>query len=328
MQKGENLKTLSEDLTTTTNKGNVPFGTLTTISESPKKFGLLYVGTDDGHVWRSKDIGYTWNKVSTKLPQGLWISRVIASEHIEGRVYASLNGYRNDDFTPYLFVSNNHGESWQQITTGLPQEPINVIKEDPKMESIIYVGSDNGLYVSINNGKSYSPWRGGLPRVAVHDIAIQKRDNEIVLGTHGRSVFISSLELVQKLPEYENKNLAILPISKKNHSSQLGKKWSSFAKPYSYELPIQIFTQIGGECEMRILSKRKKLLYNKIFSTAKGWNSINYDLSISDGLQKNIRADVEPADDENFYLPIGEYIIEIENAAEKVSTELELVEKD
>ena len=204
MQKGEDLKTLSEDLTTTTNKGNVPFGTLTTISESPKKFGLLYVGTDDGNVWRSDDVGYTWNKISTKLPQGLWVSRVIASEHIEGRVYISLNGYRNDDFAPYLFVSDNYGETWQQLNTGLPHEPINVIKEDPKKASILYVGADNGLYVSSDNSKNFSPWRGGLPRVAVHDIVIQKRDNEIVLGTHGRSVFISSLELVQKISDYEN----------------------------------------------------------------------------------------------------------------------------
>lgn len=328
MQKGADLKTLSNDLTTTNKKGNVPFGTLTSISESPKKFGLLYAGTDDGNIWRSEDVGYTWKKISDDLPQGLWVSRVTASAHVEGRIYAALNGYRNDDFAPYLYVSDNMGETWQALKKGLPNEPINVIEEDPKKARIIYVGTDNGLYISQNDGDSFSPWRGGLPRVAVHDIAIQERENEIVLGTHGRSVYIAKLDLVQKLADYETKELAILPISEKRHSRQLGKKWSSFATPYSYDLPIQFFTQVAGESSLRILNSKNKLVYKKDFYATSGWNTAVYDLSITNGFQKNIKQLLEAADDERYYLPAGDYKIEIENGQGlKKRTELKLVEK-
>ncbi len=327
LQKGGDLKTLSEDLTTTNKKGNVPFGTLTSISESPKKFGLIYSGTDDGNVWRSDDVGYTWKKISTNLPQGLWVSRVVASQHLEERIYVSLNGYRNDDFSPYLYVSDNYGKTWQQLKNGLPQEPINVIIEDPKMTSIIYVGTDNGLYVSLDNGESFSPWRGGLPRVAVHDIAIQKRENEIVIGTHGRSVYIASLDLVQKIEDYKAEDLAILPIADKKYNGQLGKKWSSYAEPNSDELPVQFFIEKGGESTLSVLSKNKKILYKKSFFAAKGWNTITYDLSLQSELLKNHKEDLKKADDEKYYLPVGEYIVEIENAeGQKVSTKIKLVE--
>ena len=329
LQKGKELKTLSEDLTTTTQKGNVPFGTLTTISESPLKFGLLYVGTDDGNIWRSQDVGYTWERISNELPNNLWVSRVIASAHIEGRIYAALNGYRNDDFSPYLYVSDNYGTTWQRLKNDLPNEPINVIKEDPKKAGITYVGTDNGLYLSTNNGKSYSPWRGKLPRVAVHDIAIQKRDNEIVLGTHGRSIYIASLDLVQKLGDYKNNELAILPISDKRYSRQLGKKWSSYAEPYSYELPIQFFTQSKGESTLRILNKRNRVLYEKSFDAAKGWNTINYDLSVQKESERFLPNDVNASDDGKMYLPIGDYSVEIENVNEITEmTELRIVEKE
>lgn len=202
MNKGENPANLSDDLTGGRKEGNVPFGTLVTISESPLRFGLLYTGSDDGIIQLSKDGGYTWVPVHTKLPkqvQGLYVSRVVASKFKESRVYVSLNGYRNDHFTAYVFVSEDYGTTWKQLFTDLPMEPVNVVKEDPKVESVIYVGTDNGLYVSLDGGVSSMAWMAGLPRVPVHDIAIQERENEIVLGTHGRSIYIASLSEVQKL---------------------------------------------------------------------------------------------------------------------------------
>jgi photosystem II stability/assembly factor-like uncharacterized protein len=125
---------------------------------------------------------------------------VIASQYKEGRVYVTLNGYRNDDFNPYLFVSEDYGVTWTQLGKDLPAEPLNVVREDPKNENILYIGSDGGLYVSFDRGQTFMAWNAGLPRsVPVHDIAIQQRDNEIVLGTHGRSFYVSKLEDVQGL---------------------------------------------------------------------------------------------------------------------------------
>ncbi|MFM6926217.1 MAG: WD40/YVTN/BNR-like repeat-containing protein, partial [Ferruginibacter sp.] len=178
LQKGENLEPLSPDLTNGPKEGDVPFGTSTTIAESPLKFGLIYVGTDDGNIQVSKDAGYNWTKVSGSLPktmQGMYVSRVAPSSFKEGRVYASLNGYRNDHFGAYLFVSEDYGTTWTQLGTDLPMEPINVVTEDPKKENIIYAGTDNGLYASFNMGKSFMVLDNNLPRVPVHSPAAELR---------------------------------------------------------------------------------------------------------------------------------------------------------
>jgi photosystem II stability/assembly factor-like uncharacterized protein len=202
---GDTMIALTGDLTKGSKGGDVPYGTLTTIAESPLRFGLIYTGTDDGNIHVSKDAGYTFNLISAgqkkgaALQQGLWVSRVVASQHKESRVYTSLNGYRFDDFTPYLYSSDDYGTTWTRIGMDLPAEPINVVKEDPKNENIIYVGTDGGLYVSFNKGQSFMMWMNGLPKsIPVHDIAIHVRDNEIVLGTHGRSIFVAKLDEVQK----------------------------------------------------------------------------------------------------------------------------------
>ncbi|HUS00305.1 MAG TPA: hypothetical protein VMY77_01175 [Chitinophagaceae bacterium] len=197
LNKGEKLQALSGDLTTGKKPGDVPYGTATTISESPLKFGLLYVGTDDGNIQVSRDGGYTWTLINKNLPKGLYVSRVVASQFAEGRVYATLNAYRNDNFTPYLYGSDDYGNTWTAMGTDLPAEPLNVVKEDPTNQDILYVGSDNGLYASLNRGKSFMVL-GNLPRVPVHDIAIQKTANEIVIGTHGRSIYIASIDSIHK----------------------------------------------------------------------------------------------------------------------------------
>lgn len=228
LNKGDTLIPMSTDMTKGKVSGNVPYGTLTTISESPLRFGLVYTGSDDGNIHISKDGGYTWEQlnqtVTTPVKKGkqqttnyklqtnqLWVSRVTASQHKEARVYVSLNGYRFDNFAPYLYVSDDYGMSWKQLGKDLPNEPINVVKEDPKNDSILYVGTDGGLYVSFDAGNSFMLWNGGMPKsVPVHDIAIQQRENEIVLGTHGRSLYVAKLDDVQmqrKDPEWMKKKM-------------------------------------------------------------------------------------------------------------------------
>jgi photosystem II stability/assembly factor-like uncharacterized protein len=231
MNKGDTMIRMTPDLSNGKREGDVPYGTLTTISESPLRFGLIYVGTDDGNVHLTKDGGYTWEQLNQSSPtmikkekksqtaipdqppvaskaaspggrlqtNNLWVSRVVASQHKEGRVYLTLNGYRFDNFLPYVYVSDDYGKTWIQTGKDLPNEPVNVIREDPRNDSILYVGTDGGLYVSFNKGNSFMMWSKGLPKsVPIHDIAIQQRDNEIVLGTHGRSLYVAKLEEVQK----------------------------------------------------------------------------------------------------------------------------------
>jgi photosystem II stability/assembly factor-like uncharacterized protein len=199
MSKGDSLVTLSNDLTTNPTQGDVPFGTTTTISESPIRFGLIYVGTDDGNVQVSKDGGNSFTMISQKLPKGLYVSRVIASKYNVARVYVTLNGYRNDHFNAYVYQSDDYGTTWKQIMKDLPSEPVNVIKEDAVAEQVLYVGTDGGLYVSLDGGNSSMAWTKGLPAsVPVHDLEIHPRDNEIILGTHGRSLYVGKLDALRK----------------------------------------------------------------------------------------------------------------------------------
>jgi photosystem II stability/assembly factor-like uncharacterized protein len=199
MSKGDSLVTLSNDLTTNPVQGDVPFGTTTTISESPIRFGLIYVGTDDGNVQVSKDGGNSFTMISQKLPKGLYVSRVIASKYNVARVFVTLNGYRNDHFNAYVYQSDDYGTTWKQIMKDLPSEPVNVIKEDAVSEQVLYVGTDGGLYVSLDGGNSSMAWTKGLPAsVPVHDLEIHPRDHEIVLGTHGRSLYVGKLDALRK----------------------------------------------------------------------------------------------------------------------------------
>ncbi|MEY2836609.1 MAG: hypothetical protein RLZZ557_2271, partial [Bacteroidota bacterium] len=207
MNKGDQFEKISGDLSNGKKQGDVPFGTLTTVSESPFKFGLIYTGTDDGVVSMTRDGGNTWMKLGMPdkkglggLPQGLYVSRVLASKHSASRVYVTMNGYRDDHFDAYVYSSDDYGQTWKRLGTALPLESVNVIKEDPKIPEILYVGTDGGVYASIDGGSTFMQFTNNLPKgLPIHDLAIQERENEMVLGTHGRSLFIGKLDLIQKM---------------------------------------------------------------------------------------------------------------------------------
>jgi len=199
---GRTFNAISPDLTTNRQppSSDTPYSTIVTISESPKTFGLIWVGTDDGLVWVTKDSGATpWINVTKGLVPDRYVSRVQASKYQDGVTYVTQNGYRNDDFSAYIFRSEDYGRTWTSIKGNLPDEPINVIKEDPKHAEILYVGTDLGAYVTVDRGKTWQPLVGGLPNVPVHDIVIHPRDNEVILGTHGRSIYIADAKPIQGL---------------------------------------------------------------------------------------------------------------------------------
>ncbi|MEW6467600.1 MAG: glycosyl hydrolase [Bacteroidota bacterium] len=283
MNKGDDFKTLSGDLTNGGKKGDVTYGTLTTIDESPLKFGLIYTGSDDGAVNVSKDGGSTWTKVSSGLQAHMWVSRVCASHHSEGRVYVSLNGYRWDNFTPYLYVSDNYGSNWTRIGTDLPLEPINVVKEDPANENILYVGTDNGLYVSLNRGKSFMRMGKTLPAVAVHDLVIHPRDKEIVVGTHGRSIYVASVKELQQMNDsILAKSLYVFDLEDKKHSGRWGAKESMWEKPNEPEYLIPYFIKDDGNVTIEVKTKSGLLLASyALIAQKKGLNYFSYDLSVS-----------------------------------------------
>jgi hypothetical protein len=170
------------------------YGTIITISESPLKPGLLYVGTDDGNLQVSLDGGKTWKNVVGKipgLPKNTYVSRVLASRFGEGTAYATFDAHRDDDFKAYVFMTADYGETWKSISGNLPEGgTVNVIREHHRNPHLLFVGTERGAYFSINKGESWAKFENDFPIVPVDDIAVHPRDNDLIFGTHGRSVWI------------------------------------------------------------------------------------------------------------------------------------------
>ncbi len=168
--------------------------TITTISESSLKAGLIWAGTDDGQIWLTRNDGQTWEKVSSNLrgiPPGLWVTRVEASHFDEQTAYVTIDGHRSDIFQPFVFKTADFGQSWVNITSNLPQgHCVHVIREDLINPSLLFVGTEFGVFASLDGGKNWFPFGRGLPTVAVHDLVIHPRDGDLIAGTHGRSVWI------------------------------------------------------------------------------------------------------------------------------------------
>lgn len=196
LDQGNTWTTISPDLTKNQKSGNVPFATLSVVEESPLEFGTLYAGTDDGNVWITRNSGGNWTSLNAGLPQDRWVSSISPSRYKEGRVYITLNGYRYDEFNAYLYLSEDYGKTWTSIKNNLPEEACNILIEDPKMPNILYLGTDHGLYVSTDEGKNWNLFQGQIPNVAIYDMVIQERENHLVIGTHGRSVYVVDLKQI------------------------------------------------------------------------------------------------------------------------------------
>ncbi|MBA7562782.1 hypothetical protein ES708_04435 [subsurface metagenome] len=188
--KGSTWERISPDLTYNDPEkyGDIQYQTIFSISESPLKYGLIYAGTDDGRIHITKNGGKNWSEITSGLMKNKWISRVVASENKMSRVYLTQNGKRDDDFAPYVWKSEDYGNTWDNITSNIPLGPVNVIREDPSDEKILYAGTDTGVYTSTDRGKSWSVL-GDLPTVYVQDLVIQPGNNILVIATHGRGIW-------------------------------------------------------------------------------------------------------------------------------------------
>lgn len=335
LNRGDDWQTLSGDLTKGGRPGDVPYGTISTIDESPLRFGLLYVGTDDGLVHVSRDGGYSWARISEGLPQDFWVSRVEASNHAEGRVYVSLNGYRWDHFEPYLYRSDDYGQTWERIGTDLPAEPVNVVTEDPENERILYVGTDHGLYVTLDGGASFMAMDEGLPYAPVHDIKVQAREKELVAGTHGRSIYIADIEHVQQLtPEMLARPLHLFAIEPATYDDGWGAVGAAWIEPAVPEVELPYFAGTAGTATIRILAEDGTLLQQRSDTAERGLNYVTYDLTADStgaatfreraGVEDEDTPRLEPADDGKIYLVPGTYTVEIALGEEVATGTLEV----
>lgn len=329
MNQGTDWETISPDLTTGGKKGNVSYGTLTSLSESPLRFGLLYTGSDDGVLQMSPDGGNTWNRISDSFPKNLWVSRVVASAHSENRVYTALNGYRWDDFTPYLYISDDRGKTWKSISKGIPTAPVNAFVEDPVNENLLFVGTDNGLYASLDRGRTWNALQNGMPHVAVHDLVIQPEAKHLLVGTHGRSIYQADIAPLQQLQSGSlGEPLIVFELSDLKHSQRWGNSYSSWRTPNTPGLDIVFYSHKGGAARATIQTPDGIVLSETQLEADAGINVISYDVAFTkkgkaDYLSKYKTRLVEAGNGKT-YLPKGNYQVLIRHNGEKATEDFKI----
>jgi photosystem II stability/assembly factor-like uncharacterized protein len=315
MDQGETWTAISPDLTVAKERGDVPFATLTTLSESKFHFGLLWVGTDDGQVRLSPDGGVTWSDVAgglssgpdqRGLPKDRWVSRVEASRHVKERAYVSLNGYRNDDIGAYLYVTEDLGKTWTSLAAGLPAEPINVVREDPVNADVLYVGSDRGVYVSLDRGKAWQALAQGMPNVSVHDLVVHPRDRELVAGTHGRSIYVIDALPIQELPKLvadAEEQVEVFPLENVAFQRYLAARRSPwFHDPLDDpKVEIPFYTAQDGKATLTIRDADGRALRTQELTARRGVAVFSWDLLLDpklalDAEKARLAADAKKGD--------------------------------
>lgn len=287
MDQGETWTAISDDLSRSKNRGDVPYGTLTTVSESSLQFGLIWAGSDDGQLWVTESGGTRWRDVAGKLPKDRWVSRVEASAHDRNRAYVTLNGYRDDDIRAYVYRTDDLGKHFKDISKGLPDEAVNVIREDPLMEDILYVGTDRGVYVSTDRGDSWSALQGGLPNVPVHDLVVHPRERELVAGTHGRSIWIVDVLPLQDLVEAGSDTaLKVFYVDEVKASREWrGERSRWFFRPdEAPKSTVKYWSSSAGAVSIEIIDNNDSVVRRLSSDAVHGMNSFEWDLLVDEEL--------------------------------------------
>lgn len=206
--KGDSWTEISPDLTTNDKSKQKTSGgeiyqdntaaefhcSILTIAESPVEAGVIWVGTDDGNIQLTRDGGKTWKKMNDRikgLPTFSWVAKIHASEHDAGTAFIAVDQHRMDDFTPHIYMTTNYGRTWTTISDGLPQNDyVKVVRQDPHNPNLLFAGMEHGIQASWDKGKSWHKLNINLPPVSVRDLRIQPRERDLVVGTHGRGVWI------------------------------------------------------------------------------------------------------------------------------------------
>lgn len=195
LDRGNNLQAISPEITLTKR------GSGTALAESPRDPNVMYVGTDEGALWVTRDAGANWKNITENLgaPEPRWVATIEASRHASGRVYVCLDGHRSDDDNPYVFVSEDFGETFKPLHRDLPWGSTRCLREDVQNPNLLYVGTEFSFYVSVDRGQNWSQFNQTLPSVPIHDVAIHPTNGEIVLATHGRSLWACDVTALRTL---------------------------------------------------------------------------------------------------------------------------------
>jgi hypothetical protein len=235
VDRGDTWQEISPDLTRNDSvkiagRGHIMYCTISAISESPLTPGILWVGTDDGKVWISRNHGAAWTDLSGNLieagaPDERYVSRIFASHHQEGRGYLVKSGFRNDDFKPCIYRSDDFGSSWQCISQSLPQQPVSAFWEDDINPDLLFAGNDSGVWFTLDGGESWIPLKNNMPNVPVKDILVHPLERDLVVGTYGRGIWVADIypfrELSREILDEEFYLFDIESRPKQNFSQQV-----------------------------------------------------------------------------------------------------------
>ncbi|MBZ5560231.1 MAG: hypothetical protein LAO77_23490, partial [Acidobacteriia bacterium] len=278
------------------NDGVTSYSTIISISESPVMPGVVWAGTDDGLVQVSRDGGVTFTEVGKNLP-GLpanhvhWISRIDASHFDAGTAYVAVDGHRSDDLKPYVFVTRNYGQSFESVTANLPSYGnVQVIREDPKNRNLLYVGTEFGLFISLDGGKEWKRFMNNYPTVRTDDVLVHPRDNDLIVATHGRSIWIADdiTPLQQLTPDVQAEDAhlfdirpAIAYLNDQQHGQQVGgqKVFVGENAPRGTAISYYLKSAASGDVKVSIADATGKVVRTLDGTKQMGINRVMWNLA-------------------------------------------------
>ncbi|MEQ1586880.1 MAG: glycosyl hydrolase [Cyclobacteriaceae bacterium] len=327
LNKAESWEAISPDLTKNKPQGNVPFSSIATLAESPLQFGLLYVGTDDGNLWVSKNGGGNWEAIHSGLPANRWVSSVSASPHDKATMFVSLNGYREDEFKTYVYMSADYGKTWNSVKGDLPESVANVIIQDPVNSNLLYCGLDNGTYVSMDFGKSWQMLNKAL-NVASYDLIVHPRENELVIGTHGRSVFVTDVKPLQALKDGgASKGILAFAPESIRYSERWGQKQYTWSKVNEPETSILYYVgKTAASIKAEIYDEKNNLVRSLSGTGSIGFHSLAWDLRVNDIVPTPAKGKAKPTPAEPAlkYVAKGKYKVKFINGTENSEVTVEV----
>ena len=283
-----------EECIVSRNDGVSSYSTMVSVAESALVPGLLWAGTDDGNVQVSRDGGTTFTEVGQNIPGGTmqyYVSRVEASHFDAGTAYVSLDGHKSDDLRPYVFVTRDYGESWESLRANLPDYGnVNTIRQDPRNEDLLYVGTEFAFYVSLDGGGEWHRFMNDLPTTRIDDVLVHPRDNDLVLATHGRSVLIiDDITALQDLTQealdadahlFQPRDAVQWKQDRTLARSVTGNKtWQGQPAPTGTAISYRLESAPRGDVEITITDLRNGEVFRTLEGTANaGLNRVQWDL--------------------------------------------------
>ncbi len=273
--------------------GNIEYCTITALDESPIVRGLIWVGTDDGNVWVTKNVEdmKAWTKLNDNIKgnPGYWVSHIVASKHQAGTAYVTYTGFRQDDFRPFIYKTTDFGQTWTSIVGNLPNKAVNVVAEDPRNPDLLFAGVDFGLFVTIDGGRAWTEMKG-FPTQPVYDIEIHPRERDLILATHGRGFFITDVSPLEELNQQAlGQDFYLFDVKPRVRwvtrinpvSSSVNQNFRAPSEPAGAVINYYLKTPVSGDVVVRILQGSRVISETK-GPNAAGLNQVMWNMRITE----------------------------------------------